>query len=213
MYSPSLQKLIDLFSRFPGVGPKTAARFVFYLLGAGRKETEELAEKIAKIKQDLKTCRFCFKSFEATKQGELCEICSDARRNQSLLCVVANETDLATIERAKVFQGFYFILGGTASSLKDEEINKLRVKELIQRIQAPVKFGLVKANFKEIILGLNPTLEGEATTLLLQRKLAGLHKKITRLGRGLPMGGELEYSDRETLCSAFKGREEKRVSN
>ena len=215
MYSKTIQKLIDLFSKFPGVGPRTAARFVFYLLGRDKKEIDELIFTISKLKERIKLCQFCFNPFEPAQvsskfgagegQGNLCQICQDPLKDKNLICVVEKEQDLATIEKIKKYKGYYFILGGTVSRLKKEEIEKLRIKELILRIKNPEKFG-IKANFKEIILALNPTTEGEATALYLERKLKDLGKKISRLGRGLPVGAELEYADEETLGSALEGR-------
>jgi recombination protein RecR len=215
MYPKTIQKLIDLFSKFPGVGPKTAARFVFYLTTEKNKnEPEDLARVIASLK-NLRVCNFCFKFHES--KNSLCEICSDGSRDKNLLCVVEKETDLVSIENNKIYKGLYFILGGTVNSLKKQDIEKLRIDELIQRIKKPEEFGLSGSDFKEIIIATNSTVEGEATALLLERKLKDLDKKtrldspsaarrVTRLGRGLPTGGELEYADRETLLSAFRGR-------
>jgi recombination protein RecR len=203
MYPKTIQKLIDLFSRFPGVGPRTAARFVFFLLGKEKKEIDELIFQLSKLKEKIKFCRFCFNPFEG--EAELCQICKDQSRDKSLLCVVEKEQDLASIEKTKKYKGYYFILGGLVSRLKKEEIEKLRIEELISRIKNPEKFG-VQANFKEIILAMNPTTEGEATALYLERKLKNLGKKISRLGKGLPVGAELEYADEETLGSALEGR-------
>lgn len=197
MYSPSIQKLIKLFSRFPTVGPRTAARFVFYLLKLSPKETSDLLNAFNELKQKVKLCSFCFKPFEA--EGDLCEICSNGSRDQALLCVVEKETDLESIEKTKKYKGRYFILGGTISRLRKKDIENLRFKELKTRAQ--------KA--KEIIIAINPTTEGEATALYLERWLkknmpAG--KQITKLGRGLPIGSELEYADEETLSSALDNR-------
>ena len=203
MYSKTIQKLIKLFSKFPGVGPKTAARFVFYLTKQDKEELKELSKTISSL-NTLKTCNFCFKLFEG--EGNLCPICSNSLRDRSLLCVVAKETDLESIEKNKIYKGLYFILGGTVSTLKPKELKTLRIKELRERIKNPEKFGISGASFNEIILALNPTVEGEATILLLERKLKDLGLKITRLGRGLPIGGEVEYADKETLKSAFERR-------
>lgn len=215
MYSTTIQKLIDLFSEFPTVGPRTAARFVFYLLKLPEEEVKELTSVISELKDNVKLCENCFKSFETEsryKRGEggeedlssltnndkLCEICRDSRRSKELLCVVEKETDLIPIEKTKKYHGLYFILGGTVSALKKEELKKLRVKELLKKIKSP--------EIKEIIIALNPTTEGEATALYLERMLKPLNKKTTRLGRGLPSGAELEYADGETLSSAIEGR-------
>lgn len=204
MYPKSIQKLIDLFSRFPTVGPRTATRFVFYLLKTSKKEIEELVKSITNLKKEVRICSFCFNPFQG--EGNLCEICSDRTRDKTLLCIVEKETDLNSLEKTKKYKGLYFILGGTVSTLKKEDIKKLKVKELIERIKQSEKFGISGASFKEIIIATNPTTEGEATALYLERKLKPLNIKITRLGRGLPVGAELEYADKETLGSALEGR-------
>lgn len=197
MFPPTIQKLIDLFSKFPTVGPRTASRFVFYLMGKSAKEVEELTNSISDLKKNVKTCPLCFNSFEG--EEKLCPICANPARDKTLLCLVANEIDLMTIEKTKKYNGLYFILGGTVSKLKKKDIEKLRIKELENRIKK-------SPEIKEIILALSPTPEGEATTLYLERNLAHFGKKITRLGRGLPIGGEVEYADEETLSSALEGR-------
>ena len=202
MSSPAIQKLIDLFSKFPTVGPRTASRFVFYLLKLPEKDIEALVSAIAELKNRVKLCRACFNPFELSpnsNQEELCSICSNPGRDKTLLCVVANETDLAVIEKTKRYRGLSFILGGTVSTLKKSDIERLRIKELEERIKN-------QTELKEIIIATNPTQEGQATALYLERLLKPLEKKITRLGRGLPAGGELEYADEETLASALEGR-------
>ena len=185
MFSSTIQKLIDLFSKFPTVGPRTAARFVFYLLKLSKQELDELVNSIVKLKEQVKICPNCFNPYEA--EGEFCEICSNKTRDKSLLCIVATETDLQAIEKTKKYKGLYFIF------------NKLRIKELEQKIKNT-------SGIKEIILALNPTTEGETAILYLERVLKPFNKKMTRLGRGLPSGGELEYADEETLTSALESR-------
>jgi len=197
MYTSSIKKLIELFSKFPTVGPRTSARFVFYLMKKDNQEIEELIQAIQNIKKEVKTCFWCFNPFEG--KGELCEICQNQGRDQSILCIIENETDLASIEKTKQYKGLYFILGGTVSALRKQDIKKLRIKELEQRIKD-------HSEIKEIILAINPTLDGEATTLYLERILKPFNKKITRLGRGLPRGGELEYADEQTLKHALDRR-------
>ncbi len=204
MYPKSIQKLIDLFSKFPTVGPRTASRFVFYLKSADKKEVKELLTAIINLKKNIKTCSFCFNTFE--KEGDLCNICSDTKRDKNLLCIVEKETDLISLEKTRRYKGLYFILGGTVSKLKKEDIDKLRIKELIERIKNPLKFGIENLKIKEVILAINPTTEGEATILYLERVLKPLGIKTTRLGRGLPLGAELEYADEETLGSALESR-------
>jgi len=206
MYPDPIQKLIDIFSRFPTIGPRTAARFVFYILKLDNERTKEITSSILELKERVKLCSFCFNPYQAnSKQPEVCPICSDKSRDKSLLLITEKESDLESIERTKKYKGFYFILGGTIGSLRRKDFNKIRIKELKERIENPQKFG-VEANFKEIIIATNPTTEGEATALYLERELKNCKKKITRLGRGLPVGGELEYADPETLASAIDGR-------
>jgi len=203
MFSPAIEKLIKIFSKFPTVGPRTATRFVFYLLNLSEQEVEELLNSIRELRSKTKYCLFCFKPFEG--QGGLCEICKNYFSREPILCVVEKETDLAAIEEPKIYKGLYFILGGTVSHLRKKDLEKLRIEELLERIKNPEKFGL-PIKFKEIILGNNLTTEGEATALYLEQKLKPLGLKITRLGRGLPIGGEIEYSDEETLKSALESR-------
>ena len=197
MYPKSIQKLIDLFSKFPTVGPRTAARFVFYLLKLPKEEVDNLVSSITELKNNIKICELCFNPFEG--EGTLCPICENKTRDKSLLCIIANETDLQAIEKTKKYNGLYFILGGTVSTLKKGGLEKLRTKELQERIKN-------HPEIKEIIIATNPTPDGEATALYLERLLKPFNIKITRLGRGLPVGGELEYADEETLGSALEGR-------
>jgi len=202
MYPKSIQKLIDLFSKFPTVGPRTAARFVFYLLKLSKEEIGNLISAVAKLKENVKLCKLCFQPFEPStssgQEGEFCEICKNPARDKSLLCIVEKESDLVSIEKIKKYNGLYFVLGGTVSTLRKKDVEKLRLDGLKERAKKP--------EIKEIIIAINPTTEGEATTLYLERLLKPLGKKITRLGRGLPIGAELEYADEETLSSALESR-------
>ncbi len=197
MYSPSIQKLIEQFSKLPTVGPRTAARFAFYLIGKNKSENDELVLAILNVKKNVKCCRLCFNVYESEK--EICGICSDARRDNSLLCVVANETDLASIEKIKTYKGRYFVLGAPLSSLRREPTDTERIRELEKRVSH-------NKALKEIVLAINPTPDGQAAVLYLERMLKPSGVKITRLGLGLPFGGELEYADEETLSSALNGR-------
>jgi len=197
MYSQSIQKLIKIFTKFPTIGPRTAARFVFYLLKLPKEEIDNLISVISQLKADVKICKLCFIPFQ--NESELCEICSSQRRNKNLLCLVEKEIDLNSIEKTKKYSGLYFILGGTISNLKKKDIEKLKIKELEQRIKTDLKI-------KEIIIATNSTTEGQSTALYLERLLQPFNKKITRLARGLPIGGELEYADEETLSSALENR-------
>ena len=200
MYSPSVKKLIELFTKFPTVGPRTATRFVFYLMKRKKEEIEELIIALQNLKKNVKSCSLCFNPFEG--KGDLCEICQNPGRDKTLLCIVEKETDLVVIEKTKKYKGLYFVLGGTVSRLRKQDIEKLRIRELEQRIKD-------HSEVQEIIIAINPTLDGEATALYLERILkknlpAG--RQVTRLGRGLPVGGELEYADEQTLKDALEGR-------
>jgi len=218
MYSPTVEKLIKLFRKFPTIGPRTAARFVFYLINAPKQDTDELIEALSELKKQTKICPQCFKSYEPKINGSnwsdrskmnqnenakntVCHICSDGGRNKSIICIVEKEIDLETIEKTKQFKGLYFILGGVIVGVNgnNKAIIEQRVDKLIQRIKTN--------GIQEIILALNPTVEGQNTALLIKRKLEPLvGLKLTQLGRGLPIGGELEYADDETLSSAFENR-------
>jgi len=203
-YPPTIQKLIDLLSNFPTVGPKTAARFVFYLLKTDKKEIDELIFSISNLKRNIKTCSSCFNSFES-KNSQLCEICSNPLRSKNLLCIVEKETDLKALEKIKKYKGRYFVLGGVVSSLKKQKNKELKIQELKNTIkQNPA--------MSEIIIATNSTTEGESTALYLERELKEFNKKITRLAKGLPVGSELEYADEQTLKSALEHRKEKTLT-
>jgi len=192
MYPDSVQKIIDIFSKFPTVGPRTAARFAFYLIKMPSAEFEEFLDALDGLKKTVKLCSSCFNP----SKEDLCPICQDKSRDQSLLCVVEKEADLASIENTKKYKGLYFILGGVISLRKNNK--EIRIEELKEKIK--------NANFQEIIIATNPTPEGESTALFLERELKPFNIKLTRLGRGLPVGGELEYADPDTLESALEAR-------
>lgn len=195
MYPKPIQDLINIFSRFPTIGPRTAARFVFYLTKLSQEEVDQIAKSIGQIKKVLRICPSCFDAFADSEETKLCPICSDGSRNKELLCIVEKEADLTTLEETKKYKGLYFILGGTINLKKDKSI---RIAELKEKIK--------NNGFKEIIIAINPTTEGEATSLLIERELKPFGIKMTRLGRGLPVGGELEYADPDTLSSALDSR-------
>ena len=195
MQSNSIQKLISLFTKLPTVGPRTASRFAFYLTKLSQEELNDLSESIKNIKNSIRVCPSCYNIYDSSMNLNNCEICLDNTRDRSLLCIVEKETDLSTIEETKTYNGLYFVLGGTINLRKD---NQIRINELKERIK--------NSNFVEIIIAVNPTTEGEATRLLIERELKPSNIKITHLGRGLPVGGELEYADPETLESAFQSR-------
>jgi len=206
MYSPLIQKLIDLFSEFPGVGPRSASRFVFYLINEKKERVEELIELLTKLSREVKLCSFCFRAFEG--EGELCEICSDKKRNKGVICLVEKEADVEAIERTGKFQGLYFILGGLLSGFEKEEKKeriKKRILELVKRIKE------AEGKIQEVIVALSPTTEGRYTFFFFEKALKENKvlktPKITFLAQGIPSGGEIEYADPETLISAFEGRQ------
>lgn len=212
MFSSSIQKLTELFSKFPTIGPRTASRFVFYLIKLPQDNFDELIQSLLDLKKNIKTCSFCFDHFE-NSDGNLCPICQNPSRNRKILSIVEKESDLIAIENTKRYNGLYFILNGSLSSLKKDQIDKLRVDELERRIKNPSDFILNSPDLEEIIIATNPTIEGEATALFLQRRFKEIEMpdkktfpKISKLAKGLPIGGELEYADDETLGSAFEGR-------
>ncbi len=203
----SIQKLIEIFRRFPTVGSRTAGRFVYYLLKLQKNKTDELINAILELKSKIKLCQQCFNPFES--EGSLCPICKDGSRNKNILCVVEKESDLISIENTGKFNGLYFILGGTVGTMRKEDLNSLRIEELKKRIR--------ERNFSEIIVALNPTPEGRATSVLVEQSIREVwlnekpagpepSRRITHLARGIPVGGELEYADEETLESALEGR-------
>jgi len=207
MPSQLIQNLISLFSKFPTIGSRTAGRFVAYLIRLPESDTQILLKAIEELKRKIGLCRFCFCPFE--KNGnDLCEICRNPARDRSILCVVEKESDLESLEKTKKYKGLYFILGGNILTLKKQDLEKIRAAELVKRVKSPEKFG-VFGKFSEIIIATNSTAEGEATGLYIERLLKKNlpeGRKITRLGRGLPVGGELEYADEETLSSALENR-------
>lgn len=186
--------LINEFSKLPTVGPKTAARLVFYLLNRPRHEAQALAEAILNVKDHVRFCSICYSLTET----DPCDLCSDPDRDAETICVVAEAKDVYAIERTGAFKGRFHVLGGLISPMDGVGPAQLHVKELVERIghQAP----------KEIILATNPNAEGEATALYLSRLLQPLGVAVTRLAYGLPIGGDLDYADEITLAKALEGR-------
>lgn len=196
MLPRSVQRLIDEFARLPGIGPKSASRLTFYLLRGSDNQALDLAVALQELKERTRLCSVCFNITE----DDPCPICSDGARDAGLLCVVEEPLDVLAIERARAYNGRYHVLHGAISPVEGIGPEELRVAELAQRVAA--------GDFREIILATNPTLEGESTALYLQRRLAGQKVRITRLARGLPVGGDLEYTDEITLGRAFEGRQD-----
>jgi recombination protein RecR len=192
----ALAALIEQLVRLPGIGPKTAQRLAFHLLKAPREDAAALAEALVALKDRTALCRRCFNLCEA----DLCGVCLDSRRDGALLCVVEEINDLMAIEKTREFRGVYHVLGGSLSPLDGRGPEQIRVKELQARLES--------SEVREVILATNPNVEGEATALYLQRALKAFPVKVTRIARGLPMGGDLEYADEATLARALEGRRE-----
>jgi len=196
----SIDKLIEIFRRFPTVGTRTASRFVYYLMKQPNERIKELTDAIVELKNKIKLCELCFNPFEG--DGTVCQICKNTSRNKNLLCIVEKESDLLSLESTRKFSGLYFILGGTVATMRKEDISQLRIEELKKRV--------LQNNFTEIIVALNPTPEGRTTSVLVEQTIKDIGNspapKLTHLARGIPVGGELEYADEETLESALEGR-------
>ena len=192
-----VQRLIDEFARLPGVGPKSAARLTFYLLRAANEQALDLASALQELKEQTQLCSICF---NITEQDP-CAICSSDERDETLLCVVEEPLDVVALERSRAFKGRYHVLHGAISPVEGIGPEDLKIDELVHRLE--------KGPFKEVIIATNATLEGEATTLYLQRRLSGLEGvRLTRLARGLSVGGDLEYTDEITLTRALEGRQQ-----
>ena len=198
---PSVSRLIDAFAQLPGIGPKSASRLAYYLLRAPSEEAMSLAEAL----RDLKTrTRFCSVCMNITENNP-CDVCADPTRDHSLICVVEEPLDVTAIERSRSFNGVYHVLHGVISPMNGIGPDELKVHELLARVSAGVTGE--SPSVHEVILATNPTLEGENTAAYIQRKLAGTPVKVTRLARGLPVGGDLEYADEITLSRALEGRQ------
>ncbi len=192
----ALAAIVEQLVRLPGIGPKTAQRLAFHLLKAPREDAAALAEALLALKDRTRLCQRCFNLCEA----ELCGICLDTRRDSTLLCVVEEINDLLAIEKTREFRGLYHVLGGSLSPLDGRGPDQIRVRELQARLES--------GGVREVILATNPNVEGEATALYLLRVLKPFLVKVTRIARGLPMGGDLEYADEATLARALEGRRE-----
>uniref|UniRef100_A0A7V3YIA7 Recombination protein RecR n=1 Tax=Candidatus Caldatribacterium californiense TaxID=1454726 RepID=A0A7V3YIA7_9BACT len=198
-YPESLDRVIRAFSRLPGIGPKTAQRLAFYLVKSPSGELEELLRALEDMRRKIRFCKRCgFFSEE-----DLCRICQDASRDAHILCVVERPQDVFALERAG-FRGRYHVLQGVLSPLSGIGPEDIRIPQLFERIQ--------KEHIEEVILALNPSVDGEATALFLAQKLSAFPVKVTLIARGLPSGGDLEFADEVTLAQALEGRREIRMT-
>jgi recombination protein RecR len=191
-----LEALIDCLKRFPGVGEKTATRYAFYVLNAQRNEIQELLQAIRDVKAKLKLCSICFHLTDT----DPCKICSDARRDATVTCVVETPLDLMAVESGGHFRGRYHVLHGLLSPLDAIGPSDIRIEELIGRVRTE--------GIKEVIVALNPTVEGESTSTFIKDRLGGSGVKVSRIAYGIPIGGSLEYTDPLTLGRALQNRTE-----
>ena len=191
----SIQNLIEAFERLPGIGPKTAQRLTFYLLHAPKEEAAALAKAALEMKEKTVLCSICFNIGE----NDPCSICSDVGRNKEIITIVEDPLDVLAMEKAG-HKSLYHVLHGVISPLENIGPDEIHIRELLPRLK--------KGDVKEIILATNPTMEGEATAMYIQRLISPLGVKITRIARGLPVGSDLEYADETTLFRALEGRKE-----
>jgi recombination protein RecR len=191
-----VERLIEAFARLPGIGPKTASRLTYYLLRAPEAESLELARALEEMHPGTRLCPTCFNI--TLMELDVCEICGDEARDIGLVCVVEEPLDALAIERTGQFAGRYHVLHGAISPVEGIGPEDLRIEELVARV--------AREKIAELILATNPTLEGEATAMFLKRRLEGSKVRVTRLARGLPAGGDLEYADVSTLSQALEGR-------
>ncbi|MFH0989556.1 MAG: recombination mediator RecR [bacterium] len=190
----SVEQLAEQFAQLPGIGRKTAHRLALYVVKMSRDEAVTMAKALINVKDKVRYCTICSNITEL----DPCVICSNPKRDQTLLCVVEEPTDVLALEKTNDFKGLYHVLGGALSPLDGVGPEELRIKELLQRLSG--------ANLEEIILAMNSNVEGEATTLYLSRLLKPLGVKVTRIARGLPVGTDIEYADEATLSRALEGR-------
>lgn len=194
-YSPSIEKLIESFERLPSIGHKTAARLAFHMLDASEEETNSFIQSIQNAKQNLKYCSKCYNISDT----DPCNICSNPKRDENVICVVEDVRDIIAIERTHEYKGVYHVLHGSISPMNGIGPNDIKIKELLARISD---------NTKEIIIATNPRVEGEATAMYISKLLKPFEVTVTRIAHGIPIGGDLEYTDEITLSKALEGRRE-----
>ena len=195
-YGDPITRLIEKFASLPGIGRKSAQRLAFYVIGMDEKEVQELADAILSAKKDVKYCSVCCNLTD----GDICPVCSSAKRDKKTIMVVENPRDLAAYERTKEYNGVYHVLHGAISPMSGITPSDIKLKELLERIQNDTP--------QEIILATNPTVEGEATAMYISKLIKPLGIKVTRIANGVPVGGDLEYVVQVTLARALEGRRE-----
>jgi len=195
-YSPSIEKLIENFEKLPSIGHKTAIRLAFHMLDLNEENTNEFINSIIEAKKNLKYCSHCFNISDT----DPCQICSSPKRDASIICVVEDVRDVIAMERTHEFKGVYHVLHGSISPMNGIGPDDIKIKELLARLS--------ENTVKEIILATNPRVEGEATAIYLSKIIKPLGVKVTRIAQGIPVGGDLEYTDEVTLSQALEGRRE-----
>ena len=195
-YSPSIENLIENFEKLPSIGHKTAVRLAFHMLDASEERVNEFISSIINAKKNLKFCSICFNISDT----DPCEICSNPKRDSSIICVVEDVRDILAMERTNEFNGVYHVLHGSISPMNGVGPDDIKIKELLTRLPS--------GNIKEVILATNPRVEGEATAIYLSKLIKPLGIKVTRIAHGIPVGGDLEYTDEITLGKALEGRRE-----
>ena len=195
-YSPSIEKLIESFEKLPSIGHKTAVRLAFHMLDLNKEDTKEFIDSIVNAKNNLKFCSKCFNISDT----DPCPICNSPKRDNSVICVVEDVRDIMAMERTHEFKGVYHVLHGTISPMNGIGPEDIKIKELLNRIG--------ENEIKEIIIATNPRVEGEATAIYLSKIIKPLGIKVTRIAHGIPVGGDLEYTDEITLTKALEGRRE-----
>ena len=194
--APSLARLVQELNRLPGIGPKSAQRLAYYIIRLPDDDAYALADAVTSVKQNIVFCEQCQNLTDASP----CQVCSDPRRDQTIICVVEDPLDVLAMERTRTFRGLYHVLHGVISPINGIGPDQLKLKELFRRLERP--------EVVEMVVATNPTLEGEATAMYIHRHQGREGLKVTHLARGLPVGGSLEYSDETTLTRAFQGRQE-----
>ena len=195
-YSPSIEKLIESFEKLPSIGHKTATRLAFHMLNLNEESTKEFINSIIEAKKNLKYCSKCFNITET----DPCPICSSPKRDQSTICVVEDVKDVVAMEKTHEFKGVYHVIHGSISPMNGIGPEDIKIKELLERLR--------DTDVKEIIIATNPRVEGEATAIYLSKLIKPIGIKVTRIAHGIPVGGELEYTDEVTLSKALEGRRE-----
>lgn len=194
MYSETVNKLINQFEKLPGIGHKTAVRLAFYILESDENVAKEFSETLVKAKKNVKFCSICYNLTEK----DPCDICSNSKRDEATICVVENVKDVIAMEKTHEYKGKYHVLHGSISPMNNISAGDIKIKELLERLKDD--------SIKEVILATNPTVEGEATAMYISRLIKPLGIKVTRIAHGIPVGGDLEYTDEITLIKALEGR-------